>query len=229
MSDPLAGKHGTTILAFRWANGVAVAGDRRASAGQSVFYRSSEKLVRVSGHSVVALSGSVGGHLLDIAHRFQMEVERYEKVNNRPLTLDGQANLLARMVRDNLAAATIGLVFIPLFAGFDIRWGVGRIFDYDVTGGCWSDEPFATAGSGAPFARAVLSAAHSVNLPRTEAVRLALAAIEEAADLDTATGGVDAMRGIYPRVLLATAEGIEQVPDRELAELFADRLQQLGK
>lgn len=206
----------TTILALRFADGVVMAGDRQATEGFEVSSRRIEKLYDADAHSVVAMAG-VAGPCLDMAKLFQVEMEHYEKIEGAPLALEGKANRLAQMVKQNLPAAFQGLVVVPIFAGYDIHAEQGRIFKYDVTGGRYEERQFYATGSGGKEARSTLRKLYRDTLSRTEAIALALEALVDAADIDVGTSGPDLARGIYPLVKTITHRGTADVEDEELA------------
>lgn len=208
--------HATTILALRFADGVVMAGDRQATEGFEVSSRRIEKLYNADSHSVVAMAG-VAGPCLDMAKLFQVEMEHYEKIEGGPLALEGKANRLAQMVKQNLPAAFQGLVVVPIFAGYDRDAGQGRIFKYDVTGGRYEEREFYATGSGGKEARSTLRKQFRVGLSRTVGMALALEALVDAADIDVGTSGPDLARGIYPLVKIITGGGTEDVDDDELA------------
>ena len=138
---------GTTILAIRYADGVVVAGDRQATEGYQVAHRRIEKVYKADDHSAVAIAG-VAGPSIEMARLFQTELEHYEKVEGDGLSLEGKANKLGQMIRMNLPAAMQGLVVVPIFAGFDLKRGEGRIFKYDITGGRYEETEYYATGSG---------------------------------------------------------------------------------
>jgi proteasome beta subunit len=212
--------HGTTIVALRYADGVIMAGDRRATAGSSIAHRAMEKVHPADRHSGVAIAGAAG-FALDMVRLFQLQLEHYEKVEGAALSLEGKANQLAQMVRQNLPSAMQGLAVIPLFAGYDLRRREGRIFTYDVTGGRYEERGFHADGSGGRDARTTVKLAWREGMDRESAIELAVQGLYEAADEDSATGGPDAVRGIYPTVATITAEGYTPVTDAEVAERFA--------
>jgi len=209
-------RHGTTILALRFADGVVMAGDRRATEGHLIAHRRIEKVFPADHHSVVAIAGTAGP-AMEMVRLFQTQLEHYEKVEGSPLSLEGKANQLAQMVRGHLAWAMQGLVVVPLFAGWDELRRLGRIFAYDVAGGRYEEIDFQATGSGGRDARSALKQGWRADLGEEEAVRLAVRALVAAADEDTATGGPDARRGIYPNVAVVTAEGYRPVADEEVA------------
>jgi proteasome beta subunit len=217
---PLAIPHGTTIVALRYAEGVVMAGDRRATAGSSIAHRAMEKVYPADRHSGVAIAGAAG-FALDMVRLFQLQLEHYEKVEGIALSLEGKANQLAQMVRSNLPSAMQGLAVVPLFAGYDVRRRQGRIFTYDVTGGRYEESDFHADGSGGRDARTTVKLGWSEGMERAAAIELAIQALYEAADEDSATGGPDAVRGIYPTVATITDRGYEAVPEEEVAERFA--------
>lgn len=205
----------TTILALRFADGVVMAGDRQATEGFEVSSRRIEKLYDADTHSVVAMAG-VAGPCLDMAKLFQVEMEHYEKIEGAPLALEGKANRLAQMVKQNLPAAFQGLVVVPIFAGYDVHAGQGRIFKYDVTGGRYEERQFYATGSGGKEARSTLRKLYKDGLSRAEAIALAIEALVDAADIDVGTSGPDLARGIYPLVKTITLAGAVDVNEAEL-------------
>jgi len=212
--------HGTTVVAIRYADGVVMAGDRRATSGHLISHRSIEKVFPADRWSGVAIAGAAGP-AMEMVKLFQLQLEHYEKVEGAALSLEGKANQLSQMVRNHLPAAMQGLAVVPLFAGFDVRRQVGRLFQYDVTGGRYEENDYATSGSGGLHAATVVKLGFRDGADRTETVDLALRALITAADEDSATGGPDPARGIWPVVATIAAEGFTRLADVELAERFA--------
>jgi proteasome beta subunit len=217
---PFETRHGTTIAAIRYADGVVMVGDRRATAGSSIAHRAMEKVHPADRHSGVAIAGAAGP-ALEMVRLFQLQLEHYEKVEGQALSLEGKANQLAQMLRSNLPMALQGFVVVPLFAGYDLRRGAGRIYSYDPTGGRYEETDFHAEGSGGRDARTTIKLGWRDGMDRAASIELAVQALYEAADEDSATGGPDAVRGIYPTVATITALGYEPVPDAEVAERFA--------
>ncbi len=212
--------HGTTVAALRFADGVVMAGDRRATEGNAIAHRAMEKVFPADRYSAVAIAGAAGP-AVEMVRLFQTQLEHYEKVEGVVLSLEGKANQLSQMVREHLPLAMQGLVVVPLFAGYDVARGTGRIFNYDVTGGHYEETEFSATGSGGRDARTTIKLGYRVGLARDEAVELAIEALYEAADEDSATGGPDLVRGIYPLVATVTSEGFVSVSEDEVAERFA--------
>jgi proteasome beta subunit len=212
--------HATTVVALRYADGVIMAGDRRATMGNIIAHRSMEKVFAADRFSAVAIAGSAG-MAVEMVRLFQVQLEHYEKVEGTALSLEGKANQLAQMVRQNLPLAMQGLVVVPLFAGYDTSRGIGRIYSYDATGGHYEETDFQATGSGGRDARSTVKLGYRDGLSRDEAVDLAIKALYEAADEDSATGGPDIVRGIYPLIAIVDAEGYRLVPEQEVAERFA--------
>jgi proteasome beta subunit len=219
-SPSLEIRHGTTIAAIRYTDGVVMVGDRRATAGSSIAHRTMEKVHPADRHSGVAIAGAAGP-AMEMVRLFQLQLEHYEKVEGAPLSLEGKANQLSQMVRSNLAMALQGFVVVPLFAGFDVRRGVGRIYTYDPTGGRYEETDFHADGSGGRDARTTIKLGWNPDLSRADAIALAVRALWQAADEDSATGGPDAVRGIYPTVATITAAGFAPAEEAEVAERFA--------
>ncbi len=219
--------HATTVVAMRYPDGVVMAGDRRATSGNLISHRDMEKVYPADRHSGVAIAGAAGP-AMEMVRLFQLQLEHYEKVEGQSLSLEGKANQLSQMVRGHLPMAMQGLVVVPLFAGYDIRRRLGRLFQYDVTGGRYEEAAYAATGSGSIFASTVIKLGYREDLTREEAVDLALNALFQAADEDSATGGPDPVRGIYPIVATITADGFTRVDDTEIAERFAAMLPRLS-
>ena len=218
-SGQLAGlPHGTTIVAAACEGGIVMAGDRRATAGNMIAQRDIEKVFRSDEFSCVGIAG-VAGVGIELVRLFQVELEHYEKLEGRALSLEGKANRLATMVRGNLGAAMQGLVVVPLFAGYDEDSGAGRIFSYDPSGGRYEEHRFHSIGSGSVFARGSLKKLYREGLPAQDAVVVCMQALYDAADDDSATGGPDLTRGIYPIVATVTADGFRRLPEAEAGQV----------
>jgi proteasome beta subunit len=212
-------RHGTTIVAMRYADGVVMAGDRRATEGFSIAHRAIEKVFPADRHSGVSIAGAAGP-AIEMVRLFQLQLEHYEKINGTALSLEGKANQLGQMIRNNLPMAMQGLAVVPIFAGFDLRRGTGRIFTYDVTGGRYEEADFHATGSGGRDARTTIKLGWTENMDRSAAIELAVQGLYEAAEEDAATGGPDVVRGIYPTVATITGEGFERAEEAEVAERF---------
>ncbi|CAN5160830.1 proteasome subunit beta [soil metagenome] len=211
--------HGTTVLALKYADGVIMAGDRRAVEGFTIADERIEKVFPADEHSAVAIAGAAG-QATEIVRLFQTELEHYEKVEGERLSMEGKANRLAQMIRGNFPMALQGLVVVPLFGGFDERRAEGRLFRYDVTGGRWEEADYHSTGSGSLHARGTLKKGWRRGLERTAAVQLAVEALYDASQEDVATGGPNPLRGIYPSVKAMTAAGVEIVPEDEVRAAF---------
>jgi proteasome beta subunit len=218
--------HGTTVLAVRYRDGVIMAGDRQATAGYQVASRRIEKIFKADDLSGVGIAGAAGP-AMEMAKLFQTELEHHEKVEGDNLSLDGKANKLGQMIRMNLQAAMMGLAVVPIFAGFDEKAGVGRLFKYDITGGRYEERDYDSQGSGSKDARDSLKKLWRRDMARDDALRTALEALIDAADEDVGTGGPDFMRGIFPTVKTITRSGFGEVPDDEIRRVceavIADR------
>lgn len=220
--------HATTCIALRWADGVLIAGDRRATSGHLISHRSMEKVVQADQFSGVAIAGTAGP-AMEMIKIFCLQLEYYEKVEGQLLSLEGKANQLSALVRSNLPAAMQGLVVVPIFAGYDTEQRRGRLWDYDATGGRYEEHDFVSTGSGSMLAGTVLRVGWRSDLDRNAAIRLAAAALWEAADADSATGGPDALRGIYPIVATITADGWSRIGDDVLATTYQSITEEVRK
>jgi proteasome beta subunit len=213
-------RHGTTIVALTCAGGVVIAGDRRATMGNVIAQRDIEKVFPTDEFSAIGIAGAVGP-AMEMVRLFQVELEHYEKIEGSVLSLDGKANRLATMIRGNLGAAMQGLAVVPLFAGYDLDRAEGRIFSYDVTGARYEEHSFFAVGSGSVFARGALKKRYTDDVDATAAIQLAVDALYDAADDDSATGGPDLTRRIFPVVAVITDEGYQRVPDDAVGEVVA--------
>jgi len=227
-AEPLRMPHGTTVLALRYRDGVVMAGDRQATEGFQVASRRIEKISKSDDLSGVGIAG-VAGPAMEMARLFQTELEHYEKVEGDNLSLEGKANKLSQMIRMNLPAAMQGLVVVPIFAGFDERMGVGRIFKYDVTGGKYEDTDYWAQGSGGKDARDSLKKRWRRDMGRDDALRVSIEALLDAADEDVGTGGPDLVRGIFPTIKTITRSGFGDVPEDEIRRVVETLLNERAK
>ncbi len=225
--DPALITHGTTVVAVRYVDGVVMAGDRRATSGNFISHRTIEKVFPADSHSGVAISG-VAGLAMEMVRLFQLQLEHYEKVEGSPLSLDGKANQLSQMLRSHMPLAMQGLPVVPIFAGFDERIGQGRLFQFDGTGGRYEERDYAATGSGSLHATTVIKLRHHDALDLDGAVDVVVEALFQAADEDSATGGPDPVRGIYPIVASITADGFERLDDQRVSDRTAVLLERLG-
>ncbi len=214
--------HATTIVAATFPGGVVMAGDRRATMGNIIAQRDIEKVFPADEFSAVGIAGTAG-LAVELVRLFQTELEHYEKIEGTTLSMDGKANRLAALIRANLGMAMQGLAVVPLFAGFDLTTDQGRIFSYDVTGGRYEETAFHAVGSGSLFARGALKKLYRDDLSETDCVTVVVQALYDAADDDSATGGPDLTRRIFPVVQVIGPEGGRRMSDAEVAEI-ADRM-----
>jgi proteasome beta subunit len=227
--------HATTIVAITCTDGVLMGGDRRATMGNLIAQRDIEKVFAADAYSLVGMAGTAGFGL-EMMRLFQVELEHYEKIESTMLSLEGKANRLASMVRNNLGAAMQGLAVVPLFAGFDLDAKsvdkAGRIFSFDVAGGVYEERGYDSIGSGSLFAKSSLKKRYRPGITTEEAVKLAVEALYDAADDDTATGGPDVLRGIFPVIMTATVEGTRRCTDEEIKavaeQIIAERAEYPG-
>ncbi len=210
--------HGTTIVAATFPGGVVVAGDRRATMGNMIAQRDIEKVFPADEFSVVGIAGAAG-LAVEMVGLFQVELEHYEKIEGAPLSLVGKANRLATMIRGNLPLAMQGLAVVPLFAGWDEAAQMGRIFSYDATGGRYEEHSFFSVGSGSVFARGSLKKLYAPDLSVGDTTMAVLQALYDAADDDSATGGPDLARRIFPVVMVAGPDGVERVGDDQVGRM----------
>jgi proteasome beta subunit len=212
---PTIAPHGTTVVALRFEDGVAMAGDRRAVEGYAIADDRMDKVFPADEHSAVGVAG-VAGQAVEMVRLFQTELEHYEKVEGEELSLEGKANRLAQMIRESFPLVIQGLVVVPIYGGFDLRKGEGRIFRYDAIGGRYEETDYNATGSGTRDARASLKKRWRAGMARTEALEAAVESLLDASEADTATGGPDPARGIFPSVHVITSAGVEEAPPEEV-------------
>ena len=227
-SDANAIMHGTTCVAVLFADGVVMAGDRRATSGNWISHRTIEKVFPADRYSGVAIAGAAGP-AVDMVRLFQLQLEHYEKLEGSHLSLEGKANQLSQMLRNHLPAALSGMAVVPIFAGFDRGRGVGRLFQYDITGGRYEESDYAATGSGSLHAATVVKLGFREDLSRDDTVDLILHALWQAADEDSATGGPDLIRGIFPVVATITESGFERLADDDLETRSRSLIERLGQ
>ncbi|WP_329397354.1 proteasome subunit beta [Streptomyces melanogenes] len=210
--------HGTTIVAATFPGGVVLAGDRRATMGNMIAQRDIEKVFPADEYSAVGIAGTAG-LAVEMVKLFQLELEHFEKVEGATLSLEGKANRLSTMIRGNLGMAMQGLAVVPLFAGYDVDREKGRIFSYDVTGGRSEEHGYAATGSGSIFARGSMKKLYREDLTEQQTTTLVVQALYDAADDDSATGGPDVARRIYPIVTVISDEGFRRLTEAESSEI----------
>ena len=213
--------HGTTIVAATFDGGVVMAGDRRATMGNVIAQRDIQKVFPADEFSCIGIAGSAG-LAIELVRLFQVELEHYEKIEGTVLSADGKANRLAALIRGNLGLAMQGLAVVPLFASFDLETQQGRIFSYDVTGGRYEEHAFHSVGSGSVFARGALKKLYGPDLTEADCVTAVIQALYDAADDDSATGGPDLTRRIFPVVTVVTADGYRRLADEEVGAIADD-------
>jgi proteasome beta subunit len=217
--------HGTTCIGMRFADGALVAGDRLATMGYQVASREIQKVYATDGYSIMAIAGAAGP-AIEMARLLGIQFEHHEKIEGEPLELEGKANTLSQLIRQNLPAAMQGLVVVPIFAGYDRRRHLGRVWRYEVTGGRYEEREYDAVGSGSVFARESLKKTFRPGASREQAIRMAVEALEDAADEDRGTGGVDLERNIFPTLKTCTALGIDTVADDEIARAYREVIEQ---
>lgn len=210
--------HGTTIVSATYPGGVVMAGDRRATMGNMIAQRDIEKVYASDEYSLVGIAGAAG-LAVEMVRLFRVELEHYEKIEGAPLSLDGKANRLANMIRGNLPMAMQGLAVLPLFAGWDLAAEQGRIWSYDATGGRYEETAFHAVGSGSIYARGSLKKLYRTDLSAEECATVVIQALYDAADDDSATGGPDMQRRIFPVVMTASGDGVDRFDDARIGAL----------
>jgi proteasome beta subunit len=215
--------HGTTIVALKFPGGVVIAGDRRSTQGNMIAGRDVKKVYITDDYTATGIAGTAA-IAVEFARLYAVELEHYEKVEGVPLTFPGKVNRLATMVRGNLGAALQGFIALPLLAGYDLDdpdpQAAGRIVSFDAAGG-WNveEEGYQSVGSGSIFAKSSIKKLYSQAVDADSALRVAIEGLYDAADDDSATGGPDLVRGIYPTAVVIGAEGAADVPEERIAAL----------
>jgi proteasome beta subunit len=225
--------HGTTIVALKYRGGVVMAGDRRATQGNMIASRDVQKVYITDDYTVTGIAGTAA-IAVEFARLYAVELEHYEKLEGVALTFPGKVNRLATMVRGNLGAALQGFVALPLLAGYDLDdpnpEGAGRIVSFDAAGGWnYEEEGYQSVGSGSIFAKSSMKKLYSQVSDADSALRVAVEALYDAADDDSATGGPDLVRGIYPTAVIVGADGAEEVSQDRIAELAREVTQRRSR
>ncbi|MFZ1164263.1 proteasome subunit beta [Mycobacterium sp.] len=225
--------HGTTIVALKYPGGALIAGDRRSTQGNMIAGRDVQKVYITDDYTATGIAGTAA-IAVEFARLYAVELEHYEKLEGVPLTFAGKVNRLAIMVRGNLAAAMQGLVALPLLAGFDIDdpdpQKAGRIVSFDAAGG-WNleEEGYQSVGSGSIFAKSSIKKLYSQVTDPDSALRVAVEALYDAADDDSATGGPDLVRGIFPTAVTIGADGAANVAEQHIAELAREVIERRSR
>lgn len=217
-ASPITAPEGTTVLALRYQGGVVMAGDRRATEGHLVAHRRIRKVFPADRFSAVAIAG-IAGLAMDMVKLFQVELEHYEKIEGIRLSLEGKASFLARLVRGQLPMAFQGLVVVPIFAGYDDKESIGRVYTFDVVGGRYEETDFGSTGSGARLAKSYLRTAYEDDMTPEDAMATAVNALVAASTEDTGTGAPDLLRGILPNVVRIDSDGVVEESDETIHPL----------
>jgi proteasome beta subunit len=221
--------HGTTIVALKFPGGVLIAGDRRSTQGNMIAGRDVQKVYVTDDYTATGIAGTAA-IAVEFARLYAVELEHYEKLEGVALTFAGKVNRLAIMVRGNLGAAMQGFVALPLLVGYDLddadRDGAGRIVSFDAAGG-WNveEEGYQSVGSGSIFAKSSMKKLYSRVTDAESALRVAVEALYDAADDDSATGGPDLVRGIYPTAVVIEAEGAQEIAEERIAGIAREVIQ----
>lgn len=221
---------GTTILAVKYRDGVLVAGDRRATAGNTVMYDRTDKVLELDRHSIMAIAG-VPATAYEMARVLEHSFKYYRRSQLQELSFEGKLRAVSKLLKENVPAALAGTGAVaPIFAGYDLDQGAAKIFFYDILGAEFEGAEYAVSGSGSPTIRGILHYLNSwggqplAALPEEEAVVQALRLLTCAAEFDSATGGVNRDANLYPIVKLITAGGLATVPDDRLKTLFETKV-----
>ena len=215
--------HGTTIVALKYPGGVLIAGDRRSTQGNMIAGRDVQKVYITDDYTATGIAGTAA-LAVEFARLYAVELEHYEKLEGVPMTFAGKVNRLAIMVRSNLGAALQGFVALPLLVGFDVDapdlQAAGRIVTFDAAGG-WhiEEEGYQAVGSGSLFARASMKKLFSAVTDADSALKVAVEALYDAADDDSATGGPDLVRGIFPTAVTIDSGGARDVAEDRIVRL----------
>lgn len=225
--------HGTTIVALKYRGGVVIAGDRRSTQGNMIAGRDVQKVYITDDYTATGIAGTAA-LAVEFARLYAVELEHYEKLEGVPMTFAGKVNRLAIMVRGNLGAALQGFVALPLLVGYDIDAAdaatAGRIVSFDAAGG-WhlEEEGYQAVGSGSLFAKASMKKLYSAVTEADSALKVAVEALYDAADDDSATGGPDLVRGIYPTAVTIDSSGAHEVTEERIAGLARDVIEKRSR
>lgn len=230
IESKIALTQGTTIFGLKYKDGVLVAGDRRATAGTTVMYDRTDKVLEIDRHSVMAIAG-VPATAFEIARVMEHTFKYYRRSQLQELSLEGKVRALSKLLKENIPMALQGIGAVaPIYAAYDLPRKEGKIFFYDILGAEFEGVEFATSGSGSPAIRGVLhyenrwGARPLADLPEEEAITLTMRLLETAAEFDSATGGSNREAHLYPVIKLVTREGVREIPQKELESLYANKV-----
>jgi proteasome beta subunit len=218
----------TTVLSFHYKDGVLIAGDRRATAGNIVMYDRADKVIELDASTVMAIAGTPAT-AFEMARTLQTSFQYYRRSQLQALSLSAKVRALGKLIKDNLPMTLQGVgVVVPILAARDAtkKDAEPHLYFYDALGAQFQAVDFAVSGSGSPAVRSVLQWVNrwsdrptSVRSEK-EAVQLALQLLDVAAESDTATGGIDRRSHIFPQVKFLTKEGLRSVSPETLRESF---------
>ena len=226
-SAPPVETQATTVLSFHYKDGVLIAGDRRATAGNIVMYDRADKVIELDQNTVMAIAGTPAT-AFEMARTLQTSFQYYRRSQLQPLSLSAKVRALGKLIKDNLPMTLQGVgVVVPILAARDLHKDSDPLlFFYDALGAQFQAVDFAVSGSGSPAVRSVLQwinrwgAEPTSKLDEKRAVQLALQLLDVAAESDTATGGVDRRSHIFPQVKFLTRDGLRSVAPETLRESF---------
>jgi proteasome beta subunit len=221
------GIQATTILAFHYGNGVLVAGDRRATAGNRIMTNRIEKVLEIDGHSLMAIAGSPA-FAIEMARILEHTFKYYRRSQLTDMSVEGKLRILSQLLKDNIPMAFQGVgAVVPLFVTQDPRTFETHIYFYDILGAHFEGVPFAVGGSGSLEVQGILRYldrwGHEGGLSgmsENEAVVLALRLLETASYFDSATGGIQVRETVYPVVKLLDRSGIRTISEEDLKERY---------
>ena len=221
----------TTILAFKFGGGVLVAGDRRATAGNTVVYHHADKVLEIDRHSIMAIAG-VPATAWEMARVLEHSFQYFRRTQLQEMSVDGKVRALSKLLRDNFGFVMQGVgIVVPIFATYDSKSDpAARLYFYDAMGAQFEVAEYAATGSGSPAVRGILyyenkwGGKRLQELDEDDAIAIALRALDTAAEGDTATGGVDRSGKIFPLIKIVSAEGISTLPEEKIAAIFEQRV-----
>ena len=221
---------GTTVLACKYQGGVMVAGDRRATAGTTVMYDRTDKVLELDRFCVMAIAG-VPATAFEMARVLEHSFKYYRRSQLQDLSFEGKLRALAKLLKENAPAALAGTgTVVPVFAGFDQEQQEGKIFFYDILGAEFEGVDYAVSGSGSPTIRGILHYLHRwgdrplYGLPEEEAIVLMLRLLSSAAEFDAATGGINFESNLFPIVKRITERGVETIASEQLKQLCVSQV-----
>ena len=180
--------------------------------GNVIAQRDIEKVFPADEYSCVGITGTAG-LAVEVVRLFQTELEHYEKIEGMTLSMDGKANRFAALIRPTRYRHAGAWPSCPSSRASTTSTRRARIFILRRDRQPLRGDRVPLGRPGALFARGSLKKLYREDLDAQGCVTAAMQALYDAADDDSATGGPDMARRIFPVVGVISEEGYTRLPD----------------